>query len=272
MAVTASHIGLAAKDAILLKSLMGMLQGSEHLSANIDFVDFNSYVQSKKIPDILFINLDLPRAVSLWEDIKNSFPLTTGIFVTSNNAYDINNLDYYILRRPLPLRQVVTILQKIVNIVEPEAEPEPEPEIAEEIIEQLNVLVVDDSLPVRKYMQHILPKLVSENLLIEYASNGQEAIHKTTNSVYDLVFLDVVMPGVDGYKVCKYIKKQQESYVVMLTGKKTSFDKVRGTMSGCDTYMVKPPKEQILQKIVESCLLNSKLAQKQIVEQVSYRY
>jgi two-component system, cell cycle response regulator len=59
----------------------------------------------------------------------------------------------------------------------------------------------------------------------------------------DLVFLDVMLPGADGYQICKTIKKnklKQRIPVVMLTSKSSPFDRVRGSLAGCDSYLTKP--------------------------------
>ena len=71
---------------------------------------------------------------------------------------------------------------------------------------------------------------------------------------YDIIFLDVVMPGADGYEVCKAIKKGNNTYVVMLTSKKSPFDKIRGTMSGCNAYITKPPSDQRLKQEIQTCV------------------
>ena len=67
-------------------------------------------------------------------------------------------------------------------------------------------------------------------------------------------YLDVVMEGVDGYKVCKQIKSQHDVHIAMLTSKKSPFDKVRGTMSGCDAYVTKPPTDQRLKEEIEKSI------------------
>jgi len=263
MAVAASHIGLATKEVNLLKSLLGMLKGTHRLPIEVEFVDFNQYVQQRKIPDILFINRDHPKAMDLWNDIVTNFPTTTAIFVSCYQYDHLDMVDQYVLKSPISLAHVIQILSEICNL---NLRSKPV------IVPRLNVLVVDDSFPVRKYMEHILPRLVKEDLNIEYAMDGQEAMAMASHNVYDLIFLDVVMPGFDGYKVCKFIKKTQNPYIVMLTGRKSPFDKVRGTMSGCDTYMVKPPKEKVLQKIVESCLLENTISNTHVGDELSYRY
>jgi twitching motility two-component system response regulator PilG len=60
-----------------------------------------------------------------------------------------------------------------------------------------------------------------------------------------------MMEGLDGYKTCKTIKSNGDSYIVMLTSKKSPFDKVRGTMSGCDAYVTKPPSDERLAEEIQ---------------------
>lgn len=105
---------------------------------------------------------------------------------------------------------------------------------------EFTALVVDDSQPVRKQLEIELKMLGAE---VELSENGEQAIELCRNNEYDIIFLDVVMPGIDGYKVCKYLKKYHRSKntpVIMLTGKSSPFDKVKGSLSGCDSYLTKP--------------------------------
>ena len=60
---------------------------------------------------------------------------------------------------------------------------------------------------------------------------------------YDIIFLDVVLPGTDGYQVCKDIRKNpgtRQTPVIMLTSKSSPFDRVRGSLVGCSAYLTKP--------------------------------
>jgi twitching motility two-component system response regulator PilG len=109
-----------------------------------------------------------------------------------------------------------------------------------------SVLVVDDNLTVREFMKS---KLAAFNFNVDYAENGEQAIGFTGQKHYTCIFLDVVMPGIDGYQVCKLIKSNrsaQKTAVVMLTSKDSPFDKIRGSMSGCDAYLTKPVDEEKL--------------------------
>ncbi len=108
------------------------------------------------------------------------------------------------------------------------------------------VLVVDDNQTVREFMKS---KLAAFSFNVDYAESGEQAIGYTGQKHYACIFLDVIMPGIDGYQVCKLIKSNraaQKTAVVMLTSKDSPFDKIRGSMSGCDAYLTKPVDEEKL--------------------------
>jgi len=116
------------------------------------------------------------------------------------------------------------------------------------------VLVVDDSLPVRQALEM---KLTMMDYRVQLATNGQQAIEFIEKNNYDSVFLDVVMPGVDGYEVCKRIKRNKATKhipVIMLTSKSSPFDKVKGKLAGCDSYLTKPVEHEEFQKVVSGYL------------------
>lgn len=101
-------------------------------------------------------------------------------------------------------------------------------------------LVVDDSLAVRKQIEIEFNLLNTE---VDSVGSAEEALVSVGNTAYDIIFLDVVMPGMDGYTACKRIKRSalnRNAPVVLLTSRSSSFDKIKGTLAGCDTYLVKP--------------------------------
>ena len=113
------------------------------------------------------------------------------------------------------------------------------------------VLAVDDSPLMRTFLQN---KLQPYGINPEFASSGEEALFKISKNHFDMIFLDVMLPGMDGYDVCKMIKKNKDNNlmkVVMLTSKDKTFDKIRGTMAGCDGYLTKPVDELKLRAIIE---------------------
>jgi CheY-like chemotaxis protein len=113
------------------------------------------------------------------------------------------------------------------------------------------VLAVDDSPLMRTFLQN---KLAPYGISPEFAASGEEALFKISKQHFDLIFLDVMLPGMDGYDVCKMIKKNKDNNlmkVVMLTSKDKTFDRIRGTMAGCDGYLTKPVDELKLRAIIE---------------------
>jgi len=117
-----------------------------------------------------------------------------------------------------------------------------------------SALVVDDSAAVRKQLEIELKLL---NIKVELAENGDQAISLCHTNQYGIIYLDVVMPGMDGYKVCKNLKKfnlSKSASIVMLTGKSSPFDKVRGSLSGCNNYLTKPLKHEEFQKTTQEYL------------------
>ncbi len=116
---------------------------------------------------------------------------------------------------------------------------------------QCTALVVDDSLAVRRQMQ-IEFQLLNDQL--DVADSAEEAMQAIQNKRYDIIFLDVVMPGMDGYAACKKIKKNKlnsTTPVVMLTSRSSSFDRFKGALAGCDAYLVKPINHNEFEAIYE---------------------
>lgn len=112
-------------------------------------------------------------------------------------------------------------------------------------------LVVDDSAPVRKQLEVGLRMLGVD---ADFAENGDQALLKLSQAKFDIVFLDVVMPGKDGFAVCKLIKKNpttKDVPVVMLTGKSSAMDKVKGSLAGCQAYLTKPIDSKEFQATLE---------------------
>ena len=203
--------------------------------------------------DIVLLNEDSKEAVSSWEGLEDSRNCPTLIKVTSNKEAEENAL---VLSRPLSLKKLMTALETATSL---EASRSANDEVSN--VETRRVLVVDDSYSVRKYMEHKLPELSDMPLNLEFADSGEAAIEKFGIKEFDMVFLDVVMPGKDGYQVCKWIKAEHSAFVVMLTSKKSPFDKVRGNMSGCNAYITKPPKDEHIQKVLKKALAVKKRKQ-----------
>lgn len=114
------------------------------------------------------------------------------------------------------------------------------------------ILVVDDSPTVRKLITGKLEKCGHEVIC---AVDGMEALEKINEEIPDLILLDITMPRMDGYQVCKLIRGNDATRdvpVVMISGKDGFFDKVRGRMAGTTGYITKPFGPETLMKTVET--------------------
>ncbi len=117
------------------------------------------------------------------------------------------------------------------------------------------ILVVDDSATVRKLISGKLEKSGHE---VFCAVDGLDALEKIKEFVPDLILLDINMPRMDGYQVCKLIRSDEATKdvpVVMISGKDGFFDKVRGRMAGTTGYITKPFGPETLMKMVETYIV-----------------
>jgi len=104
----------------------------------------------------------------------------------------------------------------------------------------LRALVVDDSPTIRTQLEAALQRC---GLEVTSAEDGESALVRAQSIVFDLILLDVVMPGINGYELCRAIRALPSGRhlpVVMLTSRSSPFDRARGALAGCDTYLVKP--------------------------------
>ena len=104
-------------------------------------------------------------------------------------------------------------------------------------MEPSRILIVDDNAEIREII-HIL--LEGEGFGIEEADDGQRALDLTKKLDFDLIILDLMLPGIDGYQVCREIRAKASTPIIMLSAKGEVFDKVLGLELGADDYMMKP--------------------------------
>ncbi len=105
------------------------------------------------------------------------------------------------------------------------------------------ILIVDDEAYIRLLIQQALEDLEDQGVRILTAANGEEALQVVQTEQPALVFLDVMMPRLNGFDICQMIKGQlklKNVYIVMLTAKGQEIDKQRGQMVAADQYITKP--------------------------------
>jgi len=107
-------------------------------------------------------------------------------------------------------------------------------------LERLKIMVVDDSKTIRRTAETLLKK---EGCEVVTAEDGFDALAKIADNRPDIIFVDIMMPRLDGYQTCALIKNNSEfrhTPVVMLSSKDGLFDKAKGRIVGSDHYLTKP--------------------------------
>lgn len=109
---------------------------------------------------------------------------------------------------------------------------------------QARILVVDDEERIRRLLRLYLEK---ENMLIDEAHDGEEALNKALETDYDLIMLDLMLPKMDGIEVCKRLREKKSTPVIMITARGEETSRIEGFEVGADDYVVKPfsPREVV---------------------------
>ncbi len=115
----------------------------------------------------------------------------------------------------------------------------------------VKVMVIDDSKTIRRSAETLLKKVGCE---VVTAIDGFEALAKITEHKPDIIFVDIMMPRLDGYQTCALIKNNQSfkaTPVIMLSSKDSIFDRARGRIVGSEKYLTKPfSKEDLINAII----------------------
>ncbi|MDH6373110.1 MULTISPECIES: response regulator transcription factor [unclassified Paenibacillus] len=122
------------------------------------------------------------------------------------------------------------------------------------------ILIIDDEAPMRELLQLYLH---AEGYSTESAAGGKEALSRITVADFDLVILDLMMPIMDGFDVCKAIRQISTVPIIMLTAREETVDKVVGLKIGADDYLTKPFEHQELIARMESIFRRQEFVQQQ---------
>jgi two-component system response regulator ResD len=108
----------------------------------------------------------------------------------------------------------------------------------------MRVLVVDDEKLIRDVIKEYL---LLENIKVDEAENGLQAVDEVKHNDYDIIIMDIMMPKMDGYTACREIKKIKDIPFIMLSARGEEYDKLIGFDLGIDDYVTKPfsPKELV---------------------------
>lgn len=101
-----------------------------------------------------------------------------------------------------------------------------------------NILIIEDEEAIRTGLVDVL---VYHGYDTDFAADGNTGLEKALTGKYDLILLDIMLPGMDGYTVCEYIRKEdREQPIIMLTAKSSDEDIIQGLQLGADDYVAKP--------------------------------
>lgn len=268
-------------------AMIGISESERNILRNIfKLSQYRNYTYAVAVPgeltDILIVDADDPQSMAEWRQAKGAAGSGSGtsyrsniptIMVTKEEPPD--SILHYV-RRPFVASRVINVLdhlahkelqgdhERIIGVdptqklvaepVKPVSEVVLKTDPPSQAVAVLTALVVDDSAPVRKQIELELKMF---GIHVDTAETGEQAIEYINKNYYNLVFLDVVLPGIDGYQLCKMFKKDKAKKkipVVMLTSKSSPFDRVKGALAGCDTYLTKPVKQETFQKTVKKYL------------------
>lgn len=130
---------------------------------------------------------------------------------------------------------------------------------------EIDVLVVDDEEDVVEVVSHFLEQ---EGYTVYKAYDGEEALEKASSEI-DIIVLDIMLPGLDGYEVCKRLRSRVETEtipIVFLSAKSEEEDQIRGLMMGGDDYLTKPVSPQIVVAHVKAVLRRAGIEESSTLE------
>ena len=99
------------------------------------------------------------------------------------------------------------------------------------------ILIVDDEPSITEFVSYAMQK---EGYLTEVASNGEEALEKIESDHFDLFILDIMLPGIDGYELCRRIRAKMTTPILFLSARDSELNKVVGLELGADDYLASP--------------------------------
>lgn len=134
---------------------------------------------------------------------------------------------------------------------------------------KIQVLVVDDEWNMRNLLRIYLMK---EGFEVKEASTGSEALSLMKRYEFDVILLDVMMPDMDGWQVCKSVREHSQIPILMLTARSETKDKVHGLGIGADDYLTKPFESEELTARIYSLIRRSTISKMSMPQKVKLHY
>lgn len=234
--IVISHIGLSHKDKMLFRTLVRL---DETWFGNFQLATAEGTTDGQ----ILVADIDSLSQRQAFLELKSKTYFERIIIISKSKIPLLSDAIH--LARPIVFRRLSEALKKATQFDHIEAHDHHEK----------NILVVDDNLPVRTFMKQKLHEMLEVDAGVDVAESGEEALVKMARENYDLVFMDVMMTGMDGYQACRQIKAMSQAKVIMLTSKSSTINRVKAKISGCDGYITKPPEDHELAQVIRRYLM-----------------
>ncbi len=260
---TLAVFGLSDYEMRLVRSVISLTMAG---GRQINFQLSNNHEHA----DIALLDADASSAVAEMQTLLARNDITPPV-VLSISAKTMMPSSGFQLQRPLAPSKLLHLLDQIAHELSKVSHVQPQPGRAAQISSAttgnsivaiadnpirpgLHALIIDDSPTARI---KICQELRDMHIDSDSAETGELGLYMLSQKSYDVIFLDIVMPGADGYDVCKIIRRHPEHKkvpIIMLTSKSSPFDRIRGTMAGCTNYLTKPVEHQRFRATVEKCL------------------
>lgn len=135
----------------------------------------------------------------------------------------------------------------------------------------MRILVIEDN---RDILANILDYLELKGFTVDCAQDGLSGMHLALTQPYDLIVLDIMLPGIDGYQLCQKLRQEADNNtpIIMLTARDALDDRLKGLHAGADDYLVKPFALSELVARIEAVLRRSSGANKRVLEVADLRY
>ncbi len=124
------------------------------------------------------------------------------------------------------------------------------------------ILVVEDEIALQETLAYNLKRLGYD---VETVGDGQSALQSARNSHPDLILLDIMLPGIDGFEVCRILRQEMSTPVLMLTARDDEIDRVVGLEVGADDYLIKPFSMRELLARVKAMLRRVRLIRQELI-------
>ncbi len=120
------------------------------------------------------------------------------------------------------------------------------------------ILLVEDDKNIREVIYDFFDDKSKGKMRIDMAEDGMTALEKAYEKIYDLLILDIMLPELDGFSVCREVRKQSDVPIIFITARAAQEDVLNGYALGCDDYIVKPFSLPVFYQKVEALIRRSK--------------